>query len=94
MGNLHKVETMLLGQLSYSHTKRLITSLKIENTQKEANALGAQILAREIELTNLQDDQQDTYEKHTQELITQKEVMETTEKRRVFYLSCCFRQAS
>ncbi len=76
MGNLHKVETMLLGQLSDSHTKRLITSLKIENTQKEANALGAQILAREIELTNLQDDQQDTYEKHTQELITQKEVME------------------
>lgn len=76
MGNLHKVETMLLGQLNDSHTKRLITSLKIEQTQREANALGAQILAREIELSDLQDDQSDTYKKHTEELITQKEVME------------------
>jgi len=76
MANLDKVELLLANQLKDSHTKRLVAQMKIDHLERESLSLQLEIKNRQVQINKLDEDQQDTYEKKTQELQTQKEIMD------------------
>ena len=74
--NLQTAELLLINQLGDRHSKRLALEVKMKALQAEHLTLQGKILERTVETNGQQKDTQIVHDLTTQELMTQKEVMD------------------
>ena len=74
--NLQNAELLLINQLSDRHSKRLAIDVKIKALQADHLILQGKILDRSVETNGMQKDTKIVHDLTTQELMTQKEVMD------------------
>ena len=74
--NMLKVELMIQNQLKDSHTQRVVATMKLNDLTRQRRELVLEIETREVRILKLEEDQRDTYREKTNELITQKTIMD------------------